>query len=180
MLTVYRQLLRLYPAAHRQQFGEEMLKVFVELRAGIAQKRFFTRAMFCLREILGLIGGACGEHMRCLLGPDSELPLTTFPLRTRSFLMRNGFRFPKTTAVLMTLILCGVVLAIKRGEEIAISLSHVNPAIVPIQPAHSTMLTGLAFFSIFFYSAGLVGWAILFALRRSGVHRLAQMSGEQK
>ena len=60
------------------------------------------------------------------------------------------------------------------------SLPGVNSPIAPIQPAHSTMLTGLAFFSIFFYSAGLVGWAILFALRRSGVHRLDQMSGEQK
>ena len=95
-------------------------------------------------------------------------------------MIRNGFRFPKTTAVLMTLILGGVVIAIKRGEEIATSLSHVNSPIVPIPPAHSTMLTGLAFFWVFFYSAGLVGWAILFALRRSGVHRLDQMTGEQK
>lgn len=175
MLTVYRQLLRLYPAAHRQQFGEEMLAVFVDVRADIEKKKFFAQTAFVVREILGLVAGACGEHMRCMLGPDSG-----FPLSTRSFAMRNGFRFPKTTAVLMILILCGVVIAIKRGEDIAMSLSHVNPSIVPVQPAHSTMLTGLAFFSIFFYSAGLVGWAILFALRRSGVHRLAQMSGEQK
>jgi hypothetical protein len=175
MLTVYRQLLRLYPAAHRQQFGEEMLAVFVDVRADMARKTFFAQTIFVMREILGLVGGACGEHLRGLVGPDSR-----FPLPTRSFMMRNGFRFPKTTAVLMTLILGGVVLAIKRGEEIAMSLPHVNPSIVPIQPAHSTMLTGLAFFSIFFYSAGLVGWAILFALRRSGVHRLAQMSGGEK
>jgi hypothetical protein len=35
------------------------------------------------------------------------------------------------------------------------------------------------FFALF-YAAGLIGWAILFALRRSGVHRLAGMSTEQK
>jgi len=33
---------------------------------------------------------------------------------------------------------------------------------------------------IVFYAAGFAGWAILFALRRSGVHRLAQMSEEVK
>jgi hypothetical protein len=175
MLKVYRQLLRLYPPAYRQEFAEETLAVFVDVRTDAAKKNFLARTTFFMREILGLISGACGEHMRRLLGPDSGLPLPT-----RSFVMRNGFRFPKTTAVLMTLILCGVVIAIKRGEEIAISLSHVNPAIVPIQPAHSTMLTGLAFFWIFFYSVGFVGWVILFALRRSGVHRLDQISGEQK
>jgi hypothetical protein len=32
---------------------------------------------------------------------------------------------------------------------------------------------------MFFYAAGLVGWVILFTLRRSGVHRLAEMSGER-
>jgi hypothetical protein len=31
-----------------------------------------------------------------------------------------------------------------------------------------------------FYAAGLIGWAILFALRRSGVHRLDETSGEPK
>ena len=32
MLQVYRRLLRLYPAEHRQQFNEEMLAVLVEER----------------------------------------------------------------------------------------------------------------------------------------------------
>ena len=175
MLAIYRQLLRLYPAAHRRQFGEEMLAVFVDVRAEIARKNLLSQTIFFVRETLGLIGGVCGEHMRRWLGPDSG-----FPLPARSLVMRNGFRFPKTTAVLMALILCGVVIAIKRGEEIAMSLPHVNSPIQPIQPAHSTMLTGIAFFWIFFYSVGLVGWVILFALRRSGVHRLDQIPDGQK
>src|SRR5215469_1539339 len=175
MLTVYRQLLRLYPKAYRQQFADEMLAVFVDARADIAKKDFFAQTIFFICEILGLIGGVCGEHLRGLLGPDSG-----FPLPTRSFVMRNGFRFPKTTAVLMTLILCGVVLAIKRGEEIAMSLPQVNPPIVPIQPVHSTLLPPIILFSLFFYAAGVLGWVILFALRRSGVHRLDQISGDQK
>jgi hypothetical protein len=175
MLTIYRQLLRLYPAAHRQQFADEMLAVFVDVRADMAKKKFLAQTIFVMRELLGMVGGACSEHVRCLLGPDSG-----FPLPTRSLMIRNGFRFPKTTAVLMSLIFCGVVLAIKRGEEIATSLPHVNPPIVPIQPVHSMLLPSIAFFVIFFVAAGLLGWAILFALHRSGVHRLAQTSGEQK
>ena len=71
-------------------------------------------------------------------------------------------------------------LAIKRGEDIAASLPHVNPQIGPIQPVHSTLLPPIVQFVLFFYAAGLVGWAILFALKKSGVHRLAQMPGEQK
>jgi len=94
--------------------------------------------------------------------------------------MRNGFRFPKTTAVLMIIILAGVMLAIRRGEAIAYSLPHVNPQIPPIQPVHSVLLSGISLMFMFFYAAGLIGWAILFALRRSGVHRLAEMSGERK
>lgn len=94
--------------------------------------------------------------------------------------MRNGFRFPKATAGLMIIILAGVMVAIKRGEEIANSLPHVNPPVGPIQPSHSALLPPIVVVSIFFYVAGLVGWAILFVLRRSGVHRLADMSGEQK
>ena len=113
MLTFYRQLLRLYPAAHPQRFADEMVAVFVDLRADVAKKKFPAQTIFVMREILGLVAGACGERMRCLLGPDSGFPVPTFPLRTRSFMMRNGFRFPRTTAVLMTVILAGVIVAIR-------------------------------------------------------------------
>lgn len=93
--------------------------------------------------------------------------------------MRDGFRFPKTTAVLMTIILAGVLSAIKRGEDIAASLPHVGPQVGPIVPAHSTLLPPIPLLLALVYAAGLLGWAILFALRRSGVHRLAEMSAER-
>src|SRR5271166_2796783 len=112
MLKVYRQLLRLYPAAYRQQFGEEMLSVLLDVRADHAKKNLFDRATFSMREIFGLIAGALGERFSAALGLESELSLST-----RSFTMHDGFRFPKSTAVLMTVILAGVVVAIKRGEE---------------------------------------------------------------
>jgi hypothetical protein len=79
----------------------------------------------------------------------------------------------------MTIILGGVVLAIKKGQEIATSFPHVNPPIAPIHPAHSTV-SPIVLLTVMFYAVGLVGWGILFAFRRSGVHRLAQMSEGHK
>lgn len=93
--------------------------------------------------------------------------------------MRNGFRFPKSTAILMTIILAGVIAAIRKGEAIAASLPHVSQPIAPIHSTPSYLLPGVIAGFIFFYAAGLTGWAILFALRRSGVHRLCNLS-EQK
>ena len=95
--------------------------------------------------------------------------------------MRNGFRFPKTTIVFMALILAGVVTAIKKGEDIAASVPNVDPPLpIHIQPVHSILLGGLPLFFAFFYAAGLIGWAIMFALGRSGTHRLDNMSAGQK
>jgi hypothetical protein len=175
MPTIYQRLLCLYPETHRQQFAEEMMAVFEDVRADIRDKGALARALFCLREIAGLLNGAIGEHMRGFIGTDPG-----FSFGQRRFTMRNGFRFPKSTAVLMTIILLGVILAIRKGEAIAYSLPHVNPQLPPIQPVHSVLLSGISLTFMFFYAAGLVGWAILFALRRSGVHRLAEMSGARK
>lgn len=95
--------------------------------------------------------------------------------------MRNGFRFPKSTIVFMTLILGGVLTAIKKGEDIATSVPQDIGPVGPIhiQSVHPILLGGMPLFFAIFYAAGLIGWAILHALRRSGVHRLADLS-EQK
>jgi hypothetical protein len=175
MITVYRNLLRLYPAEYRELFGEEMIAVLLDVRAENASRGFITRVRFYVREIAGLIGGALREHL--LVGTDAHVGLS---LSTRRFAMRNGFRFPKSTAALMTVILLGAILAIRKGEAIAYSPPHVDPQLPPIHPMPSDLLSGIPFFFLFFYAAGLIGWAILFALRRSGVHRLAEMSGERK
>lgn len=175
MIRVYQNLLRLYPAEYRKQFGEEMIAVFQDLRAENEQKNFLLRSLFSVREFSGLMRGAIAAHCRILMGPQATL---SFP--TRSFTMRNGFRFPKVTIVFMTVILAGVILAIKRGEEIAYSLPRVSEPVTPIHPVHSGLLPPIPLFFVAFYAAGVIGWVILFALRRSGVHRLAQMSEERK
>ena len=72
--------------------------------------------------------------------------------------------------------LAGVVLAIQRADAIRASVSDLNPPVVTIQPAHQTFLPTFALMFLGVYLAGALGWAVLFALRRSGVHRLSRMS----
>jgi len=52
MLMFYRQLLHLYPATHRQQFGEEMLAVFLEARSDNTKRKLLARIVFNLKEIM--------------------------------------------------------------------------------------------------------------------------------
>jgi hypothetical protein len=174
MLKLYRGLLRLYPASYRNQFGDEMIEVFREIEAEPEKENPAARGFSCLREVAGLLRGALREHWRALGGDPSWL---SFP--TRRFTMHTEFRFPKTTAVLMTIILAGVVLAIEKGEGIVASLTNVNPALGPIQSPHFDFVPAVIFMFAFVYAAAVAGWAILFALRRSGVHRL-ETSTEKK
>lgn len=174
MLRLYRGLLALYPASYRDRFGDEMIAVFSELQSECSMKTLAARSGLCLREATGLLAGALREHARALGARNWPV----FP--TRRFTMRNGFRFPKTTWVLMTIILAGVIVAIRQGEAIATSLPPFSQPITPIHPAHSYLLPGVVAGFIFFYAAGLIGWAILSALRRSGMHRLDEMPQEKK
>lgn len=173
MLRLYRNLLFLYPSDYRDQFGEEMMAVFADVRSDAAKRKLTARSLFYLHEAGGLFAGALREHARAL-GASHGLAFST-----RRFTMRNGFRFPKTTAVLMTIILAGVIVAIRKGEAIAASLPDVSQPIAPIHSAPSYLLPGVVAGFIFFYGAGVIGWAILFALRRSGVHRLDDMQPEK-
>ena len=178
MRAVYRTLVRLYPAEHRQIFGGEMLTVLAEEGFEASNRRLTARIRLFAREASGLLVGAAREHFRVLVESQPGLSLRTLSLRTGRFEMRNGFRFPKSTIVFMTLILAGVILAIKRGEDIALAFPRVNPQAGPIPLAHST--ASLAIFVGLFYVFGLVGGAILVALRRSDGDRRSGVSGEQK
>jgi|SRR5579872_4904657 len=174
MLNAYQLLLRLYPATYRAEFGEEMAAVFEDVRTDSGHNAFAARAVFYVREIVGLVSGAFREHLHFRFNaPDVSL----FP---RGFTVRNGFRFPRATPILMAIILAGVILAIRKGEVIATSLPPFSQPVTPIHPAHSYLLPGVFEGFIFFYAAGLIGWAIVFALRRSGVHRLRDVSSGSK
>ena len=174
MLRLYRCLLYLYPSAHRTRFGDEMIEVFRDLQAETVIRSKIARGVFYFRETAGLLAGALQEHWRALSGGGVWLP---FPLRRLT--VHNQFRFPRATAVLMTLILGGVVMAIQKGEAIVASLTNVNPALAPVESPHFDFVPSIVIMLGFVYAAGVAGWAILFALRRSGVHRL-ETSAEPK
>jgi hypothetical protein len=174
MLTAYQHLLRLYPKTYRKQFGDEMFAVFEDVRSEINHKGALARIAFFIREIAGLINGALREHLRTVFGVHQGLSIPT-----RRFTVRNEFRFPKSTAVLMMIILAGIVLALEKARVIQASYSDGNP-VVPMEASHLTFFPTLALLLVIFYATGVAGWAILFALRRSGVHRLADISGEPK
>ena len=176
MLAIYRKLLRLYPTEHRELFGEEMLSVLLEERTENAKRRLVDRARLLMRETTGLLIGAFREHFRVFTEIHEGLSFTT-----GRFAMHSGYRFPKSTIFFMALILGGVLTAIKKGQDIASSVPDVNPPLpVHIQSVHSILLGGMPLFFAFFYAAGLIGWAILYALRRSGVHRLSDVSSAPK
>jgi hypothetical protein len=175
MLNVYRQLLRLYPAAYQREFADEMLAVIAEARSEVIGKHVIERALFNLREVLGLVTGALTEHLRIAEWRDFK-----FPFPRKEFIMRNGFRFPKSTVIFMMLILGGVLVAIKKGGDIARSLPDVNPQIAPIQPSHWALVPPVVLLWMFFSALGLLGWVVLFGLRKSGLHRLERMSGRQE
>lgn len=167
-LNLYRHALRLYPAPHREQFGEEMLAIFRDLHAETAAQGLAAQIQLYIREVAGIIAGAVREHWR-IMGGDEFSRLFS----NRRFTMHTEFRFPKATAVLMTLILGGIILAIQKGEAISASLrGAVDPPIGPIHPVHSVLVGGILLGFLFFYAAGLIGWTLLFAMRRSGLHRL--------
>ncbi len=169
--ALYEGLLRLYPRAYRQQFEDEMIAVFREADGDVHQMGSLGKARFYFRELGGLCRGALAEHARRIFG--GHVP---FPLSSRRFTMRSSFRFPKATAFLMTVILAGIVLAIEKAEAICASLPEVNPRLPPIQPAHFTFFPTVALMFLVVYIAGVAGWAILFALHRSGVHRLSEIA----
>jgi len=91
--------------------------------------------------------------------------------------MRSEFRFPKATPVLMAIILAGVILTIEKATAIEESLPYANPQLPPIQPEHFTFFPAMAVIFLSAYAVAVIGWVVLFALRRSGVHRLSEMQG---
>jgi hypothetical protein len=168
MLALYRSLLYLYPPAHRRQFCEEMTAVFEEAKREAWQRGVVGRAIFCARELGGLVGGALEEHMRAMGGSDF-LPM----FGSRRLRMRSEFRFPKATVALMTIILAAVVWAIEKAKAISASVPNTNPPRVPVPTVQFTIVPTLLVVTAMAVAAGAVGWAVLFALRRSGMQRFS-------
>ena len=158
--TVYCWLLRLYPASYRHEFGDEMTSVFrvaqSEVPLGAASKLSFYR-----REFVGTLSGALRAHLNSVFG-------TTVPFR-RLF-MQPQFRFPRSTVFLMLVILAGVMVAIQKAK-IVVQMKEGLP-LETVAVWHP--LFWLYPFAVILAVVGAV-WGILFALRRTGMHRLDRM-----
>jgi len=174
MLRLYRGLLALYPATYRDRFGAEMSAVFEEVYADATLQKPAARLALCLRETSGLLSGALREHLRL----QSSAPIS-FPFPIRRIRMSKGFRFPKSTAFLMLLILAGVVIAINQGENISVSLAT-DPSIARSHVPHFNFVQDIAMMLGTVYAIGVAVWGVLFVLHRSGTHRLDDLSTEQK
>jgi len=163
MLSIYRRLLRLYPADYRSEFGDEMLGVIREAELEIKEGAV-SRAVFLLREVAGLLNGALQEHWRSVVGSHPSMSLWS----STRFTMRSGFRFPKSTAALMAIILAGVVLTLEKARSIVASAG---------EPDYPDLFAGVVVVFLAACVLAVAAWAALFAMRRSGVHRLADVAG---
>lgn len=90
--------------------------------------------------------------------------------------MRPEFRFPKATVGLMMVILAAVLFTIEKAKAISASVPHANPPVGQIQPAQMAIVPSLLVAMISALVVGVIGWAILYALHRSGIQQLSEMS----
>jgi hypothetical protein len=167
MLTLFRWLLRLYPPAYRLEFGDEMMSVLTEVELEEHTKRVPVRTISRIREAGGLLCGAMQEHLR------SYGSLT---FSERRLAMRSEFRFPKAAVLLMTIILGAILVAIDRARAIQASVPYANPHVGPIKSSGITVLPTLLVVLLGACFAGVLGWAVVFALHRSGTHRFAEVN----
>jgi hypothetical protein len=174
MIFVCRCLLYLYPVGHRAEFGEEMLGVIHERQVASRNKGVPARGLLYAREIGGLLRGAVEEQFRS----RSFNPWGVIPVRRMS--MRTEFRFPKATAVLMTVILAAVVMAIEKARAIQFSVPEAHPQVGPIRSADFTVVPSFALLLVIACFAGAIGWAIVFAMKRSGMQRLEELRGSRE
>lgn len=170
MLSLCRYLLYLYPTAHRLEYEEEMVAVLRERQTESRNSGMVARWAFWAREIAGLLRGALQEHVLAVTGFHSWAEY-----RLRRFSMRSEFRFPKATGWLMLVILAAVVMAIEKAKAISASLPDTHPYVGPIQLAQFSVISTFALVFVAGCVIAAVGWAVLFALRRSGVQRLSDL-----
>ncbi len=86
--------------------------------------------------------------------------------------MRSDFRFPRSTVFLMLVILTGVILSIREAKDIVTTYGGQRGISVwSAWPGFTAMLFATV------AAAAVIGWALLFALKRSGMHRLSNVQG---
>ena len=162
MLSFYRWLLYLYPSLYRREYADEMISVFRDAKADVSDGSFGERISFRARETWGLLAGAVEEHIR-IVGGSYQL------ISFKRFNMRPEFRFPRSTVFLMSIIFAGVILAMEKANTIQVKYGAGSGSIWPSLP----WFLGLTL--LFTCATAIVVWGSLFALGRTGAHRLANL-----
>jgi hypothetical protein len=93
--------------------------------------------------------------------------------------MRSQFRFPTAAKLFMTLTLLLVLLAIEKGNELSVAMSHSNLPTGSARWMRFALLPGTLETFLVACIGGAAAWCVLFALKRSGVQRLSSIL-EQK
>lgn len=170
MLRLFRWLLVLYPLAYRLEFTDEMISVLSEIERETQSRSSWARTISRGHEASGLLYGAIVEHLRAITGSRS----VTFS--GRRLIMRSEFRFPKAAVLLMTIILIAILVAIDKARAIQASVPYANPYVGPIKPSGIALLPTLLIMLAGACVAGAIGWAVVFALHRSGTQRLSEVN----
>ena len=164
-LTVYCWLLCLYPGSYRDEFGAEMTAVFREARNELPPA-LPARIRFYRREFCGLLSGAIRARFDRLFGPATPFG---------RFSMQPQFRFPRSTVFLMCVILAGVLLAIEKAKTIQVKYGPQE-----VMAVWNSLPWFLFIFPALACATVAAVWGLLFALRRTGMHRLDRMRTSQE
>jgi len=170
MLSLCRWLLRLYPPEHRLEYGEEMMRVLSDIEAHVQNKGVRAGAASTVHEVAGLLYGAIREHLRAITGSRANLAIYG-----RRVTMRSEFRFPKAAVVLMTIILVAILVVIEQAKSIQASIPYANPHVGPIKEVGINVFPLLLLVLLGACAAATIGWAVVFALHRSGTHRFSRV-----
>jgi len=162
MSFIYALLIRLYPAAYREEFGEEMSDVFQQALADARTKGAVAVTKFLTRETAGLVREGLAlrfESARALHPVLAQLG--------RRLSMERQFRYSRVSISFMAVSLIIVLMAMGRAAEIVHLYSPLQKGYGLVRPLITCLLLANA--------AGLFVWLVRFAARRSGAHRLEQV-----
>ena len=89
--------------------------------------------------------------------------------------MQPQFRFPRSTVFLMCVILAGVLLAIEKAKTIQVKYGPQE-----VMAVWNSLPWFLFIFPALACATVAAVWGLLFALRRTGMHRLDRMRTSQE
>ena len=168
MEALFRGVVQLYPENVRELMGEEIVDVYREGCAACLGRAPIFKLRFYSREFAGIVGGLVREHMRNLLPSfDHFAPVG------RLF-MRSGIKFPIAGVVFMVLSFLGVMYAIFEAQAVSAAAPKDNPTLA-LHPVHVNPPGGIVIIIAIAYVLGVIGWAVVYSLRRSGAERLSQV-----